>query len=334
MKVSVIVPVFNKAPFLEECFESLFTQTYADLELIAVDDASTDDSLERLRSLRDPRLRIIALPNNVGPGLAAQRGMDEAVGEYIIRADADDVSLPDRIAVQVEQLDGHPELGAVSGHMALVDRPKDMYRVPLEHEALRVELIFGVALFQPAMALRRSVLLEHGIRYREHWPSFGEDWLLQLDLAKVTRLANLDRPLVSYRVGPQNSSTGRDRSADLLLLYRQAFEAFDLPISEEELHLHLYSARHFSFRPTPASMRSYRVWLKRIRTLNDERKAFEPELLAQRTRKAWDALFHRMPEFGWRTTGAYLAQGGALDLARLRYLLALWIAGNRSTARS
>jgi glycosyltransferase involved in cell wall biosynthesis len=331
MKVSVVVPVFNKARFLEACFESLFVQTYTDFELIAVDDASTDDSLDRLRALRDPRLRIIALPNNVGPGLAAQRGIDEAVGEYIIRADADDLSLPDRIAAQVDKLDLHPELGAVSGHMALVDRPDDLYRVPLDHEALRVELLFGVALFQPAMALRRSVLVQHDIRYREHWPRFGEDWLLQSELAKVTRMANLDRPLVQYRVGPQNSSTGRDRRADLLFLYREAFSSVGFPISEEELELHLYAARHFTKRPTPSTIGAFRAWLHRIEDMNTEREVFVPELLAQRTRRAWDALFHRMPEFGWRNTWAYLKHGGTLDIARLRYLLAVFISGPRAS---
>lgn len=330
MKVSVVVPVFNKAPFLEACFASLFAQSHADFELIAVDDASTDDGLARLRAMKDPRLRIITLERNSGPGLAAQRGMDEAVGEYIIRADADDISLPDRIALQVEHLESDPTLGAVSGQMTLVDKPDEMYRVPLDHEALRVELLFGVALFQPAMAFRRSVLVQHGIRYREEWPRYGEDWLLQLQLAKVTRSANLDRPLVQYRVGPQNSRTGRDRRADLMFLYREAFSAFGIPITEEELLLHMYVARHFSLRPTPARIHEFKAWLKRLETMNAAMGIVDPVILAQRNLQAWDALFHRMPEFGWRTTWAYLRQGGRLDPARLRYLLATFARGGTS----
>jgi glycosyltransferase involved in cell wall biosynthesis len=331
MKVSVVVPVFNKARFLEACFESLLKQTYADFELIAVDDTSTDESLDRLRAIRDSRLRVIALPNNVGPGLAAQRGMEEAVGQYIIRADADELSLSDWIAARLEQLDRHAELGAVSGHMALVDRPNDLYHVPLDHEALRVELLFGVALFQPAMALRRSVLEQHGIRHREHWPRFGEDWLLQSELEKVTRMANLGRPLVQFRVGPQNNSTGRDRRAGLLFLYRKAFSSVGFPISGEELELHVYAARHFAKRPTPSTIGAFRAWLQRIEEMNKEREVFVPELLAQQTRQAWDALFHHMPEFGWRNTWAYLKHGGTLDFARLRYLLEVFIFGPRAS---
>ena len=90
MKASVVIPVYNKAPFLKECLESVFAQSFQAFEVIAVDDASTDGSLDVLRSCTDPRLRIIELERNVGPGGAAQRAMDAAQGEYILRVDADD----------------------------------------------------------------------------------------------------------------------------------------------------------------------------------------------------------------------------------------------------
>jgi glycosyltransferase involved in cell wall biosynthesis len=322
MKVSVVVPVYNKSPFLEECFNSLFTQTYSDFELIAVDDASTDDGLMKLRSMRDPRLRIIALEHNVGPGLAAQRGIDEAKGEFILRADADDIQLPDRIATQVDHLESHPDLGAVSAQMALWNRPDEVYRLPLDHEALRVELLFGVALFQPVMALRRSAL-EMGVRYRAEWPRFGEDWMYQLELARVTRMANLDRPLVKYRIGPQNSSFGRDRQADLSLLFRHAFAFMGFPLSDEDLISQLYTARFFQHRPPDASaLRAYRDWLVRIRLHNSKASILDPYILDDRLRRAWDMLLHRMPEFGWPVVWAYLRLCHTVTPCDLYYLLA------------
>lgn len=327
MKVSVVVPVYNKAPFLEESFNSLFIQSYRDIEVIAVDDASTDDSLLRLQALQDPRLRIVALPHNVGPGLAAQRGMDEASGEYILRADADDVQLPDRVAAQVAQLDAYPELGAVSAQMDLLGRPGERYTVPLDHEAIRVELLFGVGLFQPVMALRRKVLVDHGIRYREHWPRFGEDWMLQIELARVTRLANLDRTLVRYRVGVQNSRVGRDRQADLSLLFRHAFDAAGFPLSDEDLALQLYAARYFKHHPPdPARLKAYRDWLARIRQHNARASTLDPELLDDRLRRAWTALLHRMPEFGWRAVWAYWRSSPTYAPKDIYYLVSAMLA--------
>lgn len=332
MKVSVVVPVYNKAPFLEACFNSLFAQSYSDFELIAVDDASTDDSLQRLRAMDDPRLRIIALARNVGPGLAAQRGMDEARGDYILRADADDVQLPDRIAAQVAQLDAHPELGAVSAHMDLLGRPGEVYKVPLDHEALRIELLFGVALFQPVLALRRSVLVEHEIRYRPEWPRFGEDWMQQLELARVTRMANLDRPLVQYRVGPQNSSTGRDRQADLSLLFGHAFNSLGFPLTDADLDVHLYTARYFAHHPpNAASLKEFRSWLERIKEHNAATGSFDPALLNERLQRAWDMLLHRIPEFGWPAVRAYWRLAPTFAPRHLYYLLASLLAPRRNT---
>ena len=90
MKVSVALTVYNKAPFLNEVLESIFAQSLGDYEIVAVDDKSTDESLQVLRSIRDPRLRIIALPENLGHPGATQTAFEQSRGEYIIRCDADD----------------------------------------------------------------------------------------------------------------------------------------------------------------------------------------------------------------------------------------------------
>ncbi len=117
MKVSVMMPVYNKADFLREAVESILHGTFTDLELICVDDKSTDGSLGLLRSIPDPRLRIVELAENSGPGRAANAGMEAAQGEYIVRMDADDIAVPERIALQVAFMDAHPEIGASGGQL-------------------------------------------------------------------------------------------------------------------------------------------------------------------------------------------------------------------------
>lgn len=335
-KVSVVVPLYNKGPWVEECLRSVLAQDLKDLEVIVVDDASTDDGPQRVRALAqgDARLRLLELPVNVGPGLAAQAGMDAAQGTYILRADADDVQLPGRVTAQVEYLDAHPEVGALSAQMDLLGRPGERYTVPLDHEALRVELLFGVALFQPVMALRRSVLLEHGIRYRAEWPRFGEDWLLQLELARVTRMANLPEARVQYRVGPQNTTHGRDRHADLCFLYRAALQAHDLPLTEEELELHLFVARHFHRPLDPASVRAFKAWMQRLTDLCRTRTTLDEALLKARCAKAWDDLFPHATERGPATAWAYLRQGARMDARRWYYLIATLLKGGPSHPRS
>lgn len=125
MKVSVVIPVYNKGPFLREAVDSILAQTFKDFELICVDDKSTDNSLEILRGVQDPRLRIIEQPVNGGPAAAANAGFDAARGEYIVRMDADDIAVPERIAVQVAFMDAHPELVLSGGQVQLFGTEKE-----------------------------------------------------------------------------------------------------------------------------------------------------------------------------------------------------------------
>ena len=90
--VSIIIPVYNVEPYLEECILSLLNQTYVNTELLFINDASTDKSLELLEQycLIDNRISIINLKENKGPGYARNIGIENAHGEYILFVDADD----------------------------------------------------------------------------------------------------------------------------------------------------------------------------------------------------------------------------------------------------
>jgi glycosyltransferase involved in cell wall biosynthesis len=93
MNVSVVIPLYNKAPYIQRAIDSVLAQTYADFELIIVDDGSTDGSGDIVRQYADPRIRLI-VQENAGPGAARNRGLREANAEYIAFLDADDEWLP------------------------------------------------------------------------------------------------------------------------------------------------------------------------------------------------------------------------------------------------
>ena len=327
MKASVVLPVFNKAPFLQECLDSVFAQSFTDYELIAVDDASTDGSLDILRGVVDPRMRIITLDRNVGPGGAAQRGIDAAVGEYIIRVDADDIMLPERFAKQVALLDSDPSIGACSGHIRLMSEKNVLHRVELDDVDCKAGMLFGVPLNQPVSAYRRSVLVEHGIRYDDEWPRYGEDWMYQLGLAEVTRFKNVDEAMILYRKGPSNISHGRDRSADLKFLNRYVFAKLGFPLTEDELEVQLYTAKHFVVPPTIRHIHRFKAWLVRLAELNRERGTFDEAAFQRRLDRMWDELFYYLPRFGVAPTLAYLRAGRSWSRAKLYYLLATMAKG-------
>jgi len=326
MKASVVVPVYNKAPWLRECLDSLLAQTFADFELIAVDDASTDESPAILRSYTDPRMRVITMERNAGPGMAAQRGMDEARGTYILRVDADDTQLPERFARQVRLLDEHPGIGACGTALRLLGDPDTVRRKPLRDAECRAELPFGVALYQPTSAYRRSVLLEHDIRYLPEWPRYGEDWMLQARLARVTRFANLPEPLVGYREGPQGISFGRDRAEELGPLFRDVFATLGLPDpTPEELELHHWCVKVFLRPPDARMVRAFKAWLHHLAGWNAASGVFDRRVFQRRLDRAWEELFHHLPAYGAAPVWAYLKAGGAITPARLYYLLRSFI---------
>src|SRR5690348_923784 len=113
MKVSVIVPVFNKAPFVSRAIESVLIQHFTDFELIVVDDGSTDYSIDIVSSYEDERIRIIRQCNR-GPGAARNTGIKHAKGDFIAFLDADDEWLPNYLSESVRLLEtAHPSTAAV-----------------------------------------------------------------------------------------------------------------------------------------------------------------------------------------------------------------------------
>lgn len=159
--VSVIMPVFNGEAYLAEAIESILEQTFADFELLVVDDGSRDRSVEIIRaySKRDDRIRAYQHARNLGMAAARNRGLAAASGKYITGMDCDDVSLPERLRKQVNFLDANPEIGAIGTCAYIVDedlkRPAD-YIVPTEHASIVMSFFVGRPFTCATVMMRRK----------------------------------------------------------------------------------------------------------------------------------------------------------------------------------
>ncbi len=329
MRVSVVLPVFNKAPFLKECLDSIFAQTYTEFELIAVDDRSTDDGLAMLRACTDPRMKVIELEKNLGPAGCAQRAFDAATGEYIVRMDADDVMMPDRIARQVAFMDAYPKLGASGSHMQVLGTPSDLRKASLGDEDCRAGVLFQIPIYQPTSIYRMAVLREHGLRFQDDWPRYGEDWLFQLRLLNVTQVANVDAVLVQYRVGPQNSTQGRDRRADLEALFAAVLEWFGFPSDAAHLGHHLHAVKYYDGGFGAKDVRELRTYLDELLGFVRQRHTFDEAAFGSRIQRVWDDLAYQLPRFDKATWLAYLRNDRSMSMAKLRYLLSSLVTGER-----
>lgn len=113
-KVSVIIPTYNRARYLHRAIQSVLDQRFPDLEIIVVDDASTDDTAQVIEGFRDPRIRYFRHNTNRREAASRNTGVQNAVGDYIAFLDDDDVWLPDKLAIQVNLLDiSSLKIGAV-----------------------------------------------------------------------------------------------------------------------------------------------------------------------------------------------------------------------------
>lgn len=171
MKVSVIISVYNREKYIEECIESILNQDFTNFELIVVDDGSTDKTLEILNNFNDDRIRVIKLPVNCGIGTAKNVALSSANGEYIAIMDSDDVAVPYRLTKQVDFLDQNTEIDILGARGVIYEGDKDnilFYSKQPENDAdIKARMLFlnGSAMLHPTMMLRSEFIKKHGLYY-------------------------------------------------------------------------------------------------------------------------------------------------------------------------
>ena len=213
-RVSVVMTTYNGARFLGEAIESILSQSYTDLELIVVDDGSTDSSASVIRSfcVRDSRARGIFLKENLGIPKAANRGLRFARGEYVARMDSDDLCHPDRLRQQVCHLDKHKSVHVVGCHYRAIDEAgafcsaeyakRFMLPIPIvfgRHRVAENILRFGYPVLHATIVCRRSTFLSVD-GYREFLPMSEDDDLYSRIMSLHGRvLDSLPEKLYYYR---------------------------------------------------------------------------------------------------------------------------------------
>lgn len=202
-KVSVIVGSYNNARFLPACLDSLLHQTYADFEVLVVDDCSNDHSLKIAQeySRSDARIRVISTEKNEGVTNTKHLGLRAAEGEYVAILDSDDVALPERLERQVAWLDSHLETVLVAGNYGIIDAEgkiiKRRKKVPRDDLSIRWWLTFGNCLIHSTVMYRRQPAVDNGAydRYYFH----GEDLDLYTKLLRVGKFAAIPEVVSLWR---------------------------------------------------------------------------------------------------------------------------------------
>lgn len=194
MKVTVAMPAYNAAEYVDEAVQSVLTQNFGLFELVVLDDASQDSTWKRLKKYsKHPRVRLFRNRENSGAGAARNQLTRLARGEYITPCDADDLLLPGALSRLSECLDRHPRIGAVYGDVVelLTDRNKTVLRPPQLYGKNCSETwdLIENAVNHAGSMIRKSLMLTVG-GYDESVYSV-DDWSLWLKLAEISRFKYL-----------------------------------------------------------------------------------------------------------------------------------------------
>lgn len=241
--VSIVMPVYNAGAFLVEAIESILKQTYQNYELIIVDDQSTDDSWEIIKTYQNlypNRIKTVQLAINTN---AAGNGAVNAVykdlkGKYIARMDADDISLPDRIKKQVLFMERHKnvillgsqgiiinEYGEETGQKIFPTRSKEIYK----------DFFIFHPILHPSVMIRKSMVPQKNYLYENKY-GINDDYYTFFRLLQYGQFHNLKEPLLKYRLHRNNTSLQNPKSKFI-----------------NSLKIRFEAVKKFSYRPHPFS---------------------------------------------------------------------------------
>ncbi len=328
-RVTVLMTYYNKGAHVLEAVQSVLANTFTDLEVLLVDDGSTDNGLATVRALNDPRIRILESAVNTGRAGAANRGLDAARGEYIAVLDADDVMNSERIAKQVALLDADPSVGVCGSWAQVLGEPDRVIPMYATDRECRGVMLFGMPVIYPAATFRRSVIEAHALRCVTEWRLPGMDFLFALAVGLHSAYANIQEVLLEYRMGDNNMRHGRDPMGDRFALEQAALQFFGIPASDEEVDLHLAFHRMMRKPFDAARTRALWAWKEKLIAWNREHLTFTPDIFEAELERRWNKLFHLLCDHGAGAALAHLRLSGGWSASKLIYLAKLSLRGAR-----
>lgn len=207
--VSVIIPVYNSAKYIEETINSVLNQIYQNFEIIIVDDCSTDDSCKIIENLKDKRIRLIKLEKNSGVAVARNTAIENANGQYIAFLDSDDTWVRNKLQLQMEQMEEEVSFSYTA--IGMIDEKNQIVK---EHISVPVECSYRLLQKNTLIATSTVLLDRNYIRYFK-MPNMrsGQDYATWMMILREGIVAHgINKPLVFYRKRNSSLSSNKMKS--------------------------------------------------------------------------------------------------------------------------
>jgi glycosyltransferase involved in cell wall biosynthesis len=196
--ISVILPVYNAELYLKDAIDSILGQSLTDFEFIIIDDASSDNSIDIIKSYSDTRIVFLQKPINTGYTDSLNMAIDISKGEYIARMDADDISLKERFRKQFDYMDSNPDVLVLGTRYKVIGRDETSVTLPIIFPEVKLFSLTYSPIAHPTAFIRRNVFGKYGLRYNKKMEP-AEDYDLWTRILDFGQIENLTEVLLHYR---------------------------------------------------------------------------------------------------------------------------------------
>lgn len=295
LKVSVIMPVYNRENFLKESIGSILNQTFSEFEFIIVDDASTDSSFEIIEEYakEDKRIKLLRNLNKKGIVGALTTAINAAQGEYIVRMDSDDISLPERIEKQILYMDRNLEVGACGTWVRLFDGSDGTWELPTDPDVIKCTMFFCGAIANPSAIIRRKIFSDLGFSYDDSFV-VAEDYDFWTRLADSFKLSNLPEVLFLYRIHSSNTGSvySNEHNESPFRIYERLIRNIGIKpsLSSVDFHKRISEAK-YSFKKS--FIRQMEDWFCTVKKANEKSGIYNKhvldDILEKKKREVYEA---------------------------------------------
>ena len=290
------MPVYKTAPYLREAMDSILSQTFTDFELIVLNDCSPDNAEEILDEYKDPRIVRYLGEKNVGLANVLNVGMQMAKGEYIARMDSDDLSTPNRLEVQVEYLEQHPDIDLCSCGMKLFGAKDGTWIRESDPDKVRISALFFSPILHASSVWRKEAFEKEGLHFEQEMVPAEDYDLWCRALAKGLRMVNIPECMYLYRIHPNQATGNTERTSRKEVEVRRKFLRTIFPDGREE------DIDRFASLNNCSDSDGFKQIAESLLELNSKSGFFNIEKLSDRINRRYQYLVGKElhKHFSWR----------------------------------
>jgi glycosyltransferase involved in cell wall biosynthesis len=275
--ISVVLPCYNTEKWILNSINSILSQTYANFELIVIDDCSTDLTVQLIKEINDERIHLYVKEENSGLVNSLNFGMQKSNGSYIAIMHADDYSMPNRLELQVSYMESNKDVVCCGGWIELMNNGQ-VVQQPCDSDIIRLTMLDYNPVAHPSVMLRSSVIKEYGLKYNNYFAEGAEDYEFWHQLFQIGQITNIPHVLIKYRIHEnQKSELYRKKIIYLTDQVRKMFYADLLPSIDYNPIIHNFpesSQNGFSSMDFHTMLNQ----LRHLKVLNETKMLFKKEI--------------------------------------------------------